>query len=281
MSRRRGSRWPNLIIAGAQKAGTTWLHNCLDRHDRVQMSSPKELFHFGMDDWNDPSRRAEYRAHFSPEPGIVVWGESTPSYLWRRDGSTQFTPQPNSGGDSADAIRSTLGDEVSVIVLLRNPVERAIAGARHQMVMGRLDPEDSIFDADPELGIIDLGFYARHVGHWIEVFDPGQICVLLYDDLEESPIELLGRAFAFLGLSVDSLDDHQVELSRQRSNTHDQLRRRLGVDSTVDLVVRPEDVLALEELYQEDHAFVSSITGNELSAWSNTDVMIEKLCTTS
>jgi hypothetical protein len=243
------------------------------------MSSPKELFHFGVDDWTDPVRRSEYRSHFVREPGVVVWGESTPSYLWRRDGSTRFTPAPNPGGDSAEAVRSTLGDEVSIVIMLRNPVERAIAGARHQMVMGRLGPDDNLFDADPQLGIVDLGFYARHVGHWIDVFDPGQVCVLLYDDLEADPIAVLDTAFSYLGLGVDALDDHQIELSRQPSNTHRELRNRLKVDNAVDLVVRPDDVVALEELYQEDHAFVSSLTGRALRAWSDVDAMTEKLCT--
>src|SRR4051812_10211105 len=67
---------PNLLIIGAAKAGTTSLHEYLNLHPSVFMSSPKELKFFNRPDWREELRA--YRAHFPV--GAQVRGESSPLY---------------------------------------------------------------------------------------------------------------------------------------------------------------------------------------------------------
>ncbi|MBT8493125.1 MAG: hypothetical protein KJO07_08705, partial [Deltaproteobacteria bacterium] len=79
---RNEPRWPNLIVPGTQKGGTTWLHFTLKRHPQVFMSSPKELFYWGQPGWDTPEARRDYRAHFAigdevenVSDDVAYWGE--------------------------------------------------------------------------------------------------------------------------------------------------------------------------------------------------------------
>src|SRR5690554_2031360 len=67
---------PNLLIVGAQKCGTTWLHQALDKSDYFQGSRPKEL-----NFWNrrKGANFDEYRSHFRRGKSVTCyWYESTP-----------------------------------------------------------------------------------------------------------------------------------------------------------------------------------------------------------
>ncbi len=260
-------RWPNLIIAGAQKAGTTWLHYRLARHPRISMSEPKELFFFGRGEASSQRERDRYRSHFRVERGVWFYGESTPSYLWHRDASSPFSPSSDVVVDPAEEVVATLGDEVLVVVLLRDPVSRAIAGARHQMIMGRLEPDVDIFEADAELGIIDLGFYRRHLEHWRSCLDPGQIRTFLFDDIRDDPHGLLAAVLTTLGLDIAQYEAEHLQLLENRSNTSDELRARHGVPTDRRLRVSPSTVESLLALYAEDIAYVEELQGRSLPAW--------------
>ena len=62
-------------------------------------------------------------AFFKEWNGQTAVGEKTPEYL----------PFPG----TANRIRETLGPETRLIVVLRNPAQRAHSGWRHNLMMGR------------------------------------------------------------------------------------------------------------------------------------------------
>ena len=115
---------PNLLIVGAAKSGTTSLHNYLNQHPEVFMCNPKEP-HFlinkeigveripiGISDF------ATYKNMFSEGEGCKYRGESSVMYL--------LFPEiviPN--------IKQYLSSETKIIIMLRNPVERAYSGYQH------------------------------------------------------------------------------------------------------------------------------------------------------
>ena len=98
---------PTFVIVGAQKSGTTTLHDLLGQLPDAWMSEPKELHFFGK----HPNRGLEWYAdQFRPGPEHVAWGESTPSYLYK---------------DQARAAMAEALPSARFVAILREPVARA------------------------------------------------------------------------------------------------------------------------------------------------------------
>ena len=68
---------PNLIVIGAAKCGTTSLHEYLNEHPEISMSSEKELYFF-VEEKNLGKGLAWYESQF--DPSAPVRGESSPGY---------------------------------------------------------------------------------------------------------------------------------------------------------------------------------------------------------
>ena len=106
-------RLPDFLCIGAQKAGTTTLHGLLGRHPGVHLGDRKEIHYFSLH-FDRPL--GWYRERFTGARRRQRIGETTPYYL--------FHPQ------APGWIAETLPD-VRLIVLVRDPVERAISGYFH------------------------------------------------------------------------------------------------------------------------------------------------------
>ena len=134
---------PDFIIAGAQKCGTTSLYRWLAAHPRVAEASKKEVHFF---DLNYHKGRRWYQRHFPSAlerlaarrrgNGRLLAGEASPYYL--------FHPH------ALRRIRQAM-PEVKLIVLLRNPIDRAYSHYWHNVRHGRepLSFEEAI-EREPE-----------------------------------------------------------------------------------------------------------------------------------
>ena len=105
----------NFTIIGAQKSGTSSLYYYLEEHPNISVSIKKELHFWSLhyekgQDW--------YRSHFLPIPEGEFWqtGEASPTYL-----------------DSPETPERMYREfpDMKLIVLLRNPVSRAISHYHH------------------------------------------------------------------------------------------------------------------------------------------------------
>ena len=111
--------WPNLFLVGAAKAGTTSVYDELARHPAIYMSPIKEPHFFSR---IEPSPRAGGLLPSRQRPGRVpgpvrsrrpteqLVGEASTSYLW--------------DGHAAERIER-VAPEASILIMLRDPVERA------------------------------------------------------------------------------------------------------------------------------------------------------------
>ena len=109
---------PDFLIVGAQKGGTSSLYAYLAQHPSVLPSFRKEVKFF---DCNYFCGHTWYRAHFplryKLSRGNRITGEGTPNYL--------FHPT------ALQRLALTLID-VKIIILLRNPADRAYSHYQHQ-----------------------------------------------------------------------------------------------------------------------------------------------------
>ena len=104
------------MLVGAQKCGTTALAHFLSQHPEIEMASPKEVHLFDSSTysrgWSGQRIDEHYRPHFEQRAGAAIRGEATPIYM--------FLP-----GIASELKR--YNPDLKLIVLLRDPVERAIS----------------------------------------------------------------------------------------------------------------------------------------------------------
>jgi len=206
---------PDFIILGAQKAGTTTVYDNLVKHPAVHPCDIKEV-HFFDKNW----RRGEnwYRAHFplkvsrrkAIEKGEQwITGEGSPYYM--------FHPM------AAERIEN-LCPRARLIVVLRNPVERAYSHYQHEKRKGREDLpfEDALAAEDQRIGndaerlksnqyfqsfahqhfsYKSRGRYAEQLERWFKVFPREQFLVLESGELNRNFAETFEDVYRFLGIS--------------------------------------------------------------------------------
>jgi len=120
-------KWPNFLIVGAPRAGTTSLHNFLKRTEGVFMSPRKEPHYFSSIEssylYPPPIRdKKQYLALFNKIKGEKAVGEASTSYLW----------DPN-----APKLIHEVIPNAKIIVSLRDPVERAYSHYLLRLSYGR------------------------------------------------------------------------------------------------------------------------------------------------
>lgn len=202
---------PNTLIVGAQKSGTSSFFSYLTQHPDILGSSRKEVHYFdgGYNPRIDSFKKGEnwYRAHFP----LMTKGidqkrilEATPSYL--------FIP------DVPKRIKAQIPD-AKIIVVLRDPVERAIShfyyevwgGHEARPIMQALLEEEDILASFWESGDYKAphflrcsykarGRYAEQLGRYFDVFSREQVLVLSSKDLFKNTADTLASTFDFLGL---------------------------------------------------------------------------------
>jgi len=196
---------PNFLIIGAAKSGTTALYLYLKQHPDIFMTTPKELRYFS---YNGPYPKdlhedyihrgvttfKEYEQHFEEVTDEKAIGEASPMYL--------YVP------GTAEKIKETLPD-VKLMAILRNPIERAYSAYTHALRDWKEDAGSFrvALEKEPERilagwGLLwhytQAGFYYQQLKRYYEVFDSGQIKVILHDDLVSNPRGLLREIFEFL-----------------------------------------------------------------------------------
>jgi hypothetical protein len=187
-------RLPSFLIIGAMRSGTTSLHRYLLEHPAVFLPRAKEM-HFFDDRYN--LGLEWYASQFSiagPESRI---GEATPNYM--------HDPV------ALDRI-SKIMPEARLVVILRNPVDRAYSHYWHNRARGRepLSFEEAIA-AEPErlarsrqdrrtYSYVDRGRYYEQLMMIRDRLPNAHVFVCLFDDLVRDPRSLFAGLCEFLGV---------------------------------------------------------------------------------
>jgi hypothetical protein len=190
---------PNFLIIGAQKAGTSWLAANLSQHPEVFM--PSKEIHF-FDKYDHFRKGIEwYQRFFDAAGDAKAIGEKTPDYLWANgNGAEGHLPHVHRN------VHSVL-NYAKLIILVRNPVDRAISAVNHIVRSGRVSPflniNDLLLGKQRHLmdahGVIDYGFYYRQIMAYREYFPSEQMLILVFEeDVVNNPSNGLRRSCEFL-----------------------------------------------------------------------------------
>ena len=197
---------PNLLIVGAAKSGTTSLHNYLKQHPDIFMSDHKEP-HFFINNEIGTNRISK---GISKYDDYIALFKNSESYKYRGESSAMYLQFPDI---SIKNINKYLNDNVKIIIMLRNPIERAFSGYQHVKrynVMETLDFEEAIKECEnryfintnftPASRYINIGLYYNMVKKFKANFKEN-IHIVIYDDFIADTQNELSKIFSFLNIS--------------------------------------------------------------------------------
>lgn len=228
---------PNMLIIGAQKCGTTWLHQALNKSEHFWGSSPKELNYFNRMRFDLQS----YAENFKDAPESArYWYESTPHYF----------RLPKNKLEISSRIRDTLGD-IPLILLLRNPVDRYLSAYTHHMMKSRLPVVETITEVTDDFNLLSFGDYHTILKHYKEQFST--INIYLHDEIVENPHAVVKKIFADLDVECD-LTPEDLDF-----RTNDKVKKLKRLEKTnQELSVLPE--LSAEVRQELKDHFRESVT---------------------
>ena len=293
---------PNLLIVGAAKCGTTSLHNYLKQHPDIFMSKQKEPhFLINSDIGEDRIHKAitvleDYEDMFKTDSIYKYKGESSVMYL----AFPEF---------SIKNIKKYLDPDVKIIIMLRNPVERAFAGYLHNL---RYNPSENLSfeevfeksearyyqerDITPDTRYLHVGNYYSQVESFMSMFNDN-VLVIMYEDYVNNIDLCLANVFDFLDIdkiSVDTSRRHMVggwifkrkflrNLLIPKNNfksliksflpnkkIRKAIKQKIMNMSTVESPSISKDMhKKLTEYYRKDIDNLSKLLNKELNCWNN------------
>ena len=197
---------PNLLIVGAAKSGTTSLHNYLNQHPSIFMCSPKEP-HFLINKQIGEQRIPKGVLSLEDYKSLFK-GASTKKY--RGESSVMYLLFPEF---AIKNINKYLSKDVKIIIMLRNPVERAYSGYQHVKrynLMESLSFEKALDQSEnryhnisnmtPASRYLELGMYFEQVKKFIKEFD--NVHVIIYDDYKNDFSSEMDNVFKFLDVDA-------------------------------------------------------------------------------
>ncbi|WBU63759.1 sulfotransferase family protein [Paracoccus aerodenitrificans] len=223
-------RKPRILCIGAQKAGTSWLHQQLNEHPKIWTAPIKELHYFNArhrpEDlkwlpWHFrrsvtatekrferrqeemPAEIVRYLLDLTSEPMFTPrWYRQAfapaPRGMWPLDTTPEYSTLPEKGLDEV----ANFLPRAKFIYLVRDPVERAISQLRMNLSRKRSMPRNprgfmKYLDL-PELH--DRGDYATYIPRWQKRFGPDRLLILPYGRIATEPEKLMRDIEDFLGL---------------------------------------------------------------------------------
>jgi hypothetical protein len=298
--------FPNSLIIGAAKAGTTAFYEYIRQHPEIYVSSVKEPQFFGLENEElnflspmgiEPrNNRAitqleEYLALFKDAPKNKCLLEASTSYL--------YLPK------AAHRIHHYI-PEVKLIAILRNPVERAYSNFLYLTRDGRepLINFSKALTAEPmrvhnNWSLIyfyrDLSLYYSQLKRYFDRFDRSQLHIVLYDNFQANPVKALQETFSFLDIdptfepnisrkfNVSGVPKNKFlhKLIAEQNFLKSTLKSMLPARFRFNLKERyyernlskpsitEETRLELIEVFREDILKTQELIGRDLSSWLN------------
>ena len=253
-------RFPNFLIIGANKGGTTSLYNYCNQHPEIHMSSIKEPMYFTSEYFRDAKihkKRTEETAKFnkkSTKPPYI--SELADYYQLFEDGK-----HLKARGEASTAYLGAynvvikkvkqLCPKMKFIISLRHPIDRAWSAYSMYNDMGleALSFNDVVSSEINNEFVgrqryLVLGAYYAPVSAYLNHFGKENVLVLFFDNLKNNPAKYMRRIFEFLGVDEQTFVDTSVKFNSAEERTGSNLTKQAWRDE--------ESLPQIIEFFKED-----------------------------
>ena len=216
------NKLPNFLIVGAAKSGTSSLHNYLHQHPDIFLPTFKEgvnvkephffvrdmvmkRIHSGVWKWNN------YNKLFSSVDKEKAIGEASVFYLYYYE-------------EAIKEIKRFLGSDIKIIIILRNPIDRAYSAYQHvsrsmkevHSFEKAIELEEKRLKLDASLTPMvmykQMGLYFSMVQAYMKSFK--NVHIILFDDFKDNSDREMKKLFRFLNvkdsISVNTSNKYNV-----------------------------------------------------------------------
>jgi len=285
---------PDFIIIGAAKSGTTSLARYLGSHPKIKVVGERlEFFgeysnpRFGKIDADEYVNLMQVEGNEN-----CMIGEKSVSYLYSKSAAEEIAEMvPNA----------------KLIVILRNPIERAYSDYWHRVRTGveglsfkealKAEPDRIATGTRFEMHYASYGLYARYLRNYIDKFGKDRILILFHEDLKQDSESVTKTCLEFLEVPVSTEGIDFIVHNKGGGNTSLPFRFMLRIAQnkkitsflrrllpslitrklTSMLVQRtsegqypemlPEDRAKLVKFYDKSISELEAITGRDLTLW--------------
>jgi hypothetical protein len=268
---------PDFLIIGAQKAGTTWLWKMLQQHPGTDLPKEKEIHFFGSSELYRKGKD-QYYGHFAKLDRSKVIGEASTTYFydnvpyWYND---SLKLEVDHTLPTIPELITTELPDIKILVVLRDPVRRAISAYYHWMRdsywmrKGAVSPLLGLRETaiqHPKMRILEYGYYARYLKLWSKYVPKERMRVLIFEeDVRQLPEKAMREVYEFLDLDPQfQPEDLKKRVRKSWSWTRillsyymDPLTRKV-VRSRLGKVIDRFDVLGRFAVNREDIDFLRS-----------------------
>lgn len=198
-------KFPDFIVAGCMKAGTTSMFMNLSKHPEITMSgmfgplSPNQTKGTGTEIhyWSDKRKKFDINWYKRKFDGKVS-GEKSPSY-WNHMGALKriYKHKP----------------DTKIIVCLRHPVERA--HSHYMMNRGKMGVSEDFHPKNVKPIHINLGKYHKHLTSILyEVIPKENIHIVISDRMKTNTTEEMMKVHKFLGVEEIDIPTKEIKWSK-------------------------------------------------------------------
>jgi Sulfotransferase family len=262
--------WPDFILVGAAKAGTTAIAHYLNEHPGVYFSPIKEPNYFSRADIHlehfrellkqrlelfdlkkylaERPLQVRHAAYVTEESDYLeLFRDAKPSKL-KGEASVSYLNAP-----SASAAILKANPNTKIIIVLRNPIARAFS---HYLMDLRINFTALSFRKAVEEDLkapyqswnaasqyISLGLYTDQVKRYLQLFPANQVKIILHDDLKLDALKTVQEIYSFLEIDstfVPNLEEKHNESFLFRNDFINALYRRIKLVAWINKKINPK-----------------------------------------
>jgi len=188
-------KFPDFLVIGALKCGTTTLCQDLMQHPGIFMPASKEVGDLKDDRVLTRAGRASYADYFRFADPAQLCAE----------GATAYTRLPKFQGVPA-RVHAVCGPQTRMLYIVRDPYERI--RSHHAQIVQRPGIPEDINEAVHQIpDFVDYSKYAMQLGPWLEQFPGTQIAVVCLEGYKRHRQATMDAIYRFVGREPIRLAD--------------------------------------------------------------------------
>ena len=216
------AKFPDFLIIGPQRTGTTWLHENLCHHPQVFIPWDKELHYFNNLEYPEYHPKslppvdqdlAWYLEKFEVPPHIQSGRMEHCKKVFKRP----FAPEKYGEATATYAAGLhegiiedilTLNPDVKIITMVRNPIDRAWSHAKKDLCKERKRlvadvPREEWLQFFQQEYQVKCGHYSQFLPLWEKMIPKENLMVGRLLDVSQKPGDVLRRVYNLIGIDCD------------------------------------------------------------------------------